>query len=1010
MIPDPGLHVRAELSPLYRPIVFTEPDRSVDPASWIEHVPFAFWIVDALQPDIFVELGTHSGNSYSAFAQAVQALRLPTACYAIDTWTGDAHSGLYDEGVFAEWRDYHEAHFSGFSRLIRASFADALKNFTDGSIDLLHLDGYHTFGAVSEDFATWLPKMSRRGVMLLHDINVREGDFGAWRLWQQLEGMYPSFAFLHGHGLGVLGVGADLPGGVRWLLDAGSGDAVGIREFFSRRGRQLVVQHTLKEREQAVRALEARIRELETALSDEAARRDQIASDLEERRQSGRACLDLAIGELELRAEDGSRRDRAIRELDAEVRALASRLAALQARAIGRRSWSQRAATRAATGLTALRRTRVARGMSTLPAAPPMILRALRGGGWRDSAGVLTRFGMRPGRLRDATLVARSGLFDENYYLGRYPDVAASLIDPLIHYVLWGAFEGRQPHPLFDPTYYLAEYPDVARAGLEPLSHFVSVGGAEGRNPSPHFDSQYHLVYNADVRESGVNPLLHFVSGGWREGRSPSAAFDCTAYTTRYADVKSSGINPLIHYVEIGEPEDRDGSPFSDAPMPPPARVRLASEALADRRPERPVVVCLSHVSPWPQHAGNAYRVNRLLNWLQRDGFAIVPVIVPLHGETPDADSVRRVEQQFSNVVVVDRGGGIRYSLKDVPDVLATLDGEHTPRYSLLLNEEDPIGPRARDLLVIDRTYCPDAAIATILRLHSALGPYVLLTEYVWMTRVLPLIDDRALKVIDTVDVFSSKAAKVLRFGIRDLWLSEPEEARRLTHADLVIAIQEEERETLQSLVSGPRIVTTAIDFDVSGDPALPDGCRVLFVASGNPMNVQGLKDFLRFAWPGVRQDVPDAELLVAGAVSEAIELDQPGVRVLGRVDDLAELYRSARVVINPVLAGTGLKIKTVEALSRLRPIVTWPTGVEGLPETLKTLCDVVDNWYEFGPRVVSRLTTDRTESFTAEEVRQIAIATSPETVYAELSTTLRELWTTHASTWLGRASGPTRR
>ena len=55
LIPDPGLH-GAELSPLYRPIVFTEPDRSVDPASWLEHVPFAFWIVDALQPDIFVEL------------------------------------------------------------------------------------------------------------------------------------------------------------------------------------------------------------------------------------------------------------------------------------------------------------------------------------------------------------------------------------------------------------------------------------------------------------------------------------------------------------------------------------------------------------------------------------------------------------------------------------------------------------------------------------------------------------------------------------------------------------------------------------------------------------------------------------------------------------------------------------------------------------------------------------------------------------------------------------------
>ena len=156
--------------------------------------------------------------------------------------------------------------------------------------------------------------------------------------------------------------------------------------------------------------------------------------------------------------------------------------------------------------VTALRVLRVARGMSTLPAAPPMILRALRGGGWRDSAGILTRLGMRPGRLRDATVVARSGLFDENYYLGRYPDVAASLIDPLIHYVLWGAFEGRQPHPLFDPTCYLAEYPDVARAEARTPEPLRVGWRGRGRNPSPHFDSQYHLAYGADVRESGVNP------------------------------------------------------------------------------------------------------------------------------------------------------------------------------------------------------------------------------------------------------------------------------------------------------------------------------------------------------------------------------------------------------------------------------------------------------------------------------------------------------------------------
>ncbi len=88
---------------LHRRIVFQVPERAVHPPSWLDHTPFAFWIIDALQPALFVELGCHSGNSYSSFAQAVQTLGLPTACYAVDTWRGDPHSGVFDERVFEEW-------------------------------------------------------------------------------------------------------------------------------------------------------------------------------------------------------------------------------------------------------------------------------------------------------------------------------------------------------------------------------------------------------------------------------------------------------------------------------------------------------------------------------------------------------------------------------------------------------------------------------------------------------------------------------------------------------------------------------------------------------------------------------------------------------------------------------------------------------------------------------------------------------------------------------------------
>jgi hypothetical protein len=261
------------------------------------------------------------------------------------------------------------------------------------------------------------------------------------------------------------------------------------------------------------------------------------------------------------------------------------------------------------------------------------------------------------------------------------------------------------------------------------------------------------------------------------------------------------------------------------------------------------------------------------------------------------------------------------------------------------------------------------------------------------MTRALPLLDGRALKVIDTHDLYSLKAEKVLKFGIQDLWLEPEEEARRLRLADLVIAIQDDEAALLRRLAPKVPVVTAGIDFQVTGDPRLPEAHRVLLIGSGNAMNVRGLKEFLRFAWPAVRERVPDAELVVAGAVSEALGEKPAGVRALGRVDDVAELYRAARVIINPALAGTGLKIKTIEALCHLRPLVTWPTGTDGLPRELRALCDVAQDWYEFGPRVAARLADGKREAFSQSERLAIERATAPDAVYAELSTTLREHW-----------------
>lgn len=137
------------------PAALQTPRRLTDMRFWQMHIPFAFALVEMTRPDVLVELGTHKGDSYAAFCQAVQALDLPTKCYAVDTWGGDIHTRSYDDSVYRNLRDHHNPLYGGFSCLVRRRlFNDALELIEDGSIDVLHIDGAHTYEAVRHDFET----------------------------------------------------------------------------------------------------------------------------------------------------------------------------------------------------------------------------------------------------------------------------------------------------------------------------------------------------------------------------------------------------------------------------------------------------------------------------------------------------------------------------------------------------------------------------------------------------------------------------------------------------------------------------------------------------------------------------------------------------------------------------------------------------------------------------------------------------------------------------------------
>jgi hypothetical protein len=171
--------------------------------NWSGHLPFARDLVVSTRPALVCELGTHLGESYFGFCQALSENNIPAVAYAVDTWMGEAQSGFYSEDVYKEVSAYNEANYSSFSYLVRSLFDNALAQFSDGSIDLLHIDGLHTYEAVSHDFYSWLPKLKPGGIVLLHDIMVRHSDFGVWKLWQEIGRKGSTFEFHHSWGLGV---------------------------------------------------------------------------------------------------------------------------------------------------------------------------------------------------------------------------------------------------------------------------------------------------------------------------------------------------------------------------------------------------------------------------------------------------------------------------------------------------------------------------------------------------------------------------------------------------------------------------------------------------------------------------------------------------------------------------------------------------------------------------------------------------------------------------------------
>ncbi|MFC0408117.1 glycosyltransferase [Roseomonas elaeocarpi] len=331
---------------------------------------------------------------------------------------------------------------------------------------------------------------------------------------------------------------------------------------------------------------------------------------------------------------------------------------------------------------------------------------------------------------------------------------------------------------------------------------------------------------------------------------------------------------------------DRD---LAEASMP------LASPGLSSGAPPRVLVV--SPMVPWPPRAGNAARLRALGLELAARGQPLeLCCPLPPQGASPGAD----------------------------PRQMAVLEREWAAVHPMPWQPR-PV-PSLADRWALD-DWCPPKTVEAVAALHRARRYDAVVASYTWMSAVLEAVPG-ALRLLDTHDLVGGRAAAATAAGLLPswYWTGEAEEAEGLGRADLVIGIQPEESRVLRRRGGRPVLTVGHAMPARLLERALPAGAWPFgMLASGNVWNIQAAAALDR-----ALAESPEVAWLLAGEARLPGPFRSAGTR-LGPVGEPEEFYDLVACAVNPMEGGTGLKIKTVEAIGYGRPVIGTRHAFAGL-------------------------------------------------------------------------------
>lgn len=224
------------------------------------------------------------------------------------------------------------------------------------------------------------------------------------------------------------------------------------------------------------------------------------------------------------------------------------------------------------------------------------------------------------------------------------------------------------------------------------------------------------------------------------------------------------------------------------------------------------------------------------------------------------------------------------------------------------------------------------------------------IVNYYWLTRIFKDVQFRY-TAVNTHDVFSYRD---ILTGTPFTWMctTPNEEAKGLQRAKKIFALQDEERIYFEHIAPKSEVSVVYCPYRIDFLPTA-NNHNLLMLSSSNTFNVRGFKWFCDNVFPSIVEVFPDVKVVVAGNICEEIPeyAENEHFSLLGPVDDPSQFYRLGDVVINPCQTGTGLKIKTFEALSYGRIAMAHPHSTTGIykKESAPVFSSVdASEWVEF--------------------------------------------------------------